>query len=74
MNEFRIGQKVRIRPDVVPHDCVLPEMAEKYAGKVGTITDEEWGDYRINTTGALWWTARSIEPYIKKKSVDRPRE
>jgi len=60
MSKFKVGDKVRVKKSFVIKGCTLPSM-RKYAGITGTITEEEFGDYMIDSTGNLWWNVDSIE-------------
>lgn len=60
MAKFKVGDKVRVKKSFVIKGCTLPSM-RKYAGITGTITEEEFGDCMIDSTGNLWWNVDSIE-------------
>jgi len=60
MNNFKEGDKVRIKKDIQYSGLIMFPM-KKYAGKRGVIEEEEFGDYRVTVSGALWWPESAIE-------------
>ena len=60
MAKFKNGDKVRIRKDIRLGGLIMSPM-EDYAGRAGTITEEEFGDYKVSVSGALWWPSYAIE-------------
>ena len=60
MPKFKNGDKVRIRKDIQLGGLIMSPM-EDYAGRAGTITEEETGDYKISVSGQLWWPEYAIE-------------
>lgn len=82
--EFKIGDKVRIKKDLIAEDTrecnyiifvnkffVNKEMT-KFAGNTATITqvEEENESYRIDLDEGLWrWTERMFEPLFDEKTT-----
>ena len=60
MPKFKEGDKVRIRKDIQLGRLIMSPM-EDYAGRAGTITFEEEGDYKISAGGPFWWPEYAIE-------------
>lgn len=76
--KYKVGDKVRIRKDLVEKQydglCFVPSMAQ-YKGKVATITDIQFDDcYTIDLDGKTWhWTDgmfEDIEIENTPKNVD----
>lgn len=77
--KFKIGDKVRIKKDLIAedirecnYDIFVTEKMTKFAGNTATITQvkEEIESYIIDLDEGLWnWTERMFEPLFDEKTT-----